>query len=213
MHWGISKKDSENFTKECYGYEDITLRLYFEIAEKGCLEKLAKIKNVKKVILQQAWENILKRNSKENNNFSYELYFTTAQNYTLLVNEYNLIKACLLKLMIRADKGVIQLLKDRGYVIKMSSETAYLKSLEEANTRSNNLLTKIMTRRKELDRLTKNEQTEQVTLAKAISSVNTALKWPAVNEDTTLALYNEYKKNVIKQNNNGRNRQAGFNQR
>lgn len=160
-------------------------------------------------ILEEVWESIVKVNAKENNNSLFDYYFTTAQSHTYLVNEYHLIKACLLKLMFRVDKAVIQLLKDRGYKISLESQDAYVRSIDAAQSRSNNLITKLMTKQKELERMSReNQSLDKVTFPKAIAGISAGIGF-AVGEDVSLATYNEYKK--IIHTKNGRNRQAGFN--
>lgn len=199
------------FIKECWDYDNILLKTYFEIAKTGDKSLLIKGKTpVPKNVLEDFWEALVKKSSKENNNFNFDYYFSTAQSHELLVNEYNLVKACILKLIVRDmrkleyDKPVVELLRNKGYKIDVSSKLAYLTCLENAQQRSNNLITKIITKQKELTRLGKSEG-PPTTFAQALASVSAGMGFE-INDGITLSLYNEYKKIIVKKN--GRNQQG-----
>lgn len=161
-----------------------------------------KIKN-----LNVLWEEIIRRNNEENGDFNFNNYFNTLKTYADLLNEYILVKACLLDLSIKVKADVVETLRELGYIIELSSIEEYKRTLQIVNAQSNNLVTKIITKRKELEAFHKNKG-KPVTFAQAMIGISAGLGYQ-VQRDITLAEYNEAKK-LIKQR-HGRNNKSGRN--
>lgn len=196
-------KVSLNTTEKFYTYNDIPLKLFMEIAESSNMGKLVKLEidrvNVSLNDLYTLWENILIRNSKENNSLEYLNYFQLMQRYAALNAEYNLIKACLTKLYLVVDNKLIALLESMGYVIDKSSNEAYEDSIQRAANLSNNLVTKIETKANQLRSYIKDGDNDSASFEEVRANISFMVGFN-VDRDLTLAEFNGYKK-LIKERN------------
>lgn len=135
----------------CYGYKDIPLKIFFEVVETGDLKLLCrKGVSVGEEVLENCWEDIVRQNSKENGNLNYDVYIEHLQIYTKLLAEYNLVKACLMRLSISYDKTAAEVLEGRGHKV---DRTDLPSSVDLINRRTNNLATKLATKRREIAEL------------------------------------------------------------
>src|SRR5690606_5244130 len=116
------------------------------------------------------WENIIKKNNEENGNFEFNNYLEAIRSYARLVNEYTIIKACITKLVyFKVDLNVVQTLEDFGYRVDLTKgKKGFDESLSAIASRSNNLITKILAKRKEIERYTTKKDGPPMTFAKAI---------------------------------------------
>lgn len=155
------------------------------------------------------WEQILKRNGEVNNDYSYNQFFIKSSEYARLLNDYQLIKALLIKLHFVVDDSYISFLKSKGYKIDTSSRQKYDDSLKLNLRRSENLLTKLTMKHNELSSgLKEKEKRDHVSLEQLLAHVSAGLGYE-IKDDITLARYNEYKKILIaKQKQHGRDNQA-----
>lgn len=171
--------------------------MYCDIARSGDYNLVAIKPGQKPEDCYLAWEEIVKRNSDVNGSFEYNTTFNLVQSYALLVNDYNMVKACLLKLYFKVDNETIEYLKTKGYHINTSGRVAYKESLENAMRNSDNLITKYTRKQKELFTMHEKEtEVKPVGFEELLAGLSAELKFP-IDESITLARFNEYKK-IIK---------------
>jgi hypothetical protein len=171
-----------------------------EISNGADLENLIIEGVVSDIILYNNWEDILRKNSKANNNLEFLNHFEAAQKYTMLLSLYTTIKACLMKLTICPDVNIIEYLRTEGYHIDGSSVKAYMESIIAASNLSENLATKIQTKEKEL-KLYKIESdvSGSIGFEEGLANLSFMIGF-SIPDDITLAKYNEYKRIIRKQN-------------
>lgn len=197
INWAHKILNRQANKKNFWGYDDITLKLYLDIANTGNLSLLAK----KRVFipirtLVTLWEGIVKRNAEENNNLTYDYYHTLEENYCLLLVDYVSIKATISKLVIRYDEDDYNFLIEKGYRLpKFSTGLEFAEVLERASKKCEDLITKIKMNRLELGKLEIEGDAQPKTLQRLLSMVDVDLPFE-LREDITLAKYNEYKKRV-----------------
>lgn len=161
--------------------------------------------------LEIKWEEIIRKNNEENGNFDFNNYFQALKKYASLVAEYTVVKACLLRMTIKAEVKTIETLREYGYIVDLNPDN-FNQSMQVINARSNNLLTKILSKQKELENFLKGSDSKArpITFAKAIMHLSSGLGF-SVGKDILLAEYNEAKK-IIKER-NGRDNKARLNKR
>src|SRR5687768_4565530 len=85
-------------------YDDITLKLYLEIAGSGEYKKLA-IKGKPDIKLcTQAWEEIVKRNNAASETADYGIFLDSYKALLTLLSDYNVIKGSLTVLLFQIDQ-------------------------------------------------------------------------------------------------------------
>lgn len=149
----------------------------------------------------EAWEEIVRRNAEENGSYEYQNYMDNLREYYRLIAEHTLVKASLLKLTYKVDPQLARYLTSRGYVIRLgkqkaSDSEAYANSIRSAISKSDNLVTKIKMKQKEMTSTTNLKG--QVKSFESVMGNLIALLGFEVSANITLARYNEYKK-FIKQ--------------
>jgi hypothetical protein len=155
-----------------------------------------------------AWENVLEKNSKVTGNYSYQTNLDSLRSLTAFLNEYITVKAILIKLQYVVDDEDIAWLNERGYVIETNGFTSYVNSLNSTNSKSNNLVTKIKSKQKELLRQVKEgaQESEYTSFQQVIANLSAKLQF-AVPETITLPAYNEYIRLIkLKEKHGGTNR-------
>jgi len=196
----FSKKTSRSITKErFYTYDNIKLRLYLQIAASGDYSQLITSGRADQTECYQAWEEIVKRNNEANNSYQFSAYFDSAQGYAKLIADYNTIKACLFCLLFEIDNDLISFLKEKGYHIDVesNSRTKYEESIHAAMRRSDNLITKIRMKQNELAMMADKGSGQNAGFEEIIANLSFMLGF-TVNDDITLARYNEYRKIIKK---------------
>lgn len=209
----ISRRNLLSGTKEdYYSYDTLPLKTFFDIiktGDNGLLVRKIKPKLKDFIGLDERWEAIIKRHNEESGNLEFNNYFSNLQVYTGLLTEYIIVKACVLKLSIPpVDVDVVALLNSKGYAIDLTTPKNFRKSLTSADIRSNNLVTKIMSKQNELDSYRKIDGGKPVTFSKAIANLSMGLGF-SVDRYLTLSEYNEFNQRIKERN--GRNKQTGFN--
>jgi hypothetical protein len=155
---------------------------------------------VSEQVLYNNWEDILRKNSKANNNLEFLNHFEAAQKYTMLMSLYTTVKACLMKLTICPDIEVIKYLRTEGYFIDGSSFEAYSRSVIAASNLSDNLATKIEAKEKELMLFkVDNDVSTGIGFEEGLASLSYMVGFN-IPDDVSLAKYNEYKRIIRKQN-------------
>lgn len=218
IYKGLSGKQSK--AVELYGYDDISLKLFLEIASTGAFERLVKKgKSSLEGCLEQ-WEKIIVRNSEENASFQYQSYMSLLEGYSLLLAQHTTVKLLLLKASIQVDQSVIQELNERGFKINVSPtesqwkeieaiqdkdvrflverkyrSLAYATSLENATRKSNVLVTKINMKHSELEKQRTDKKGGEESFVDVIAGLEVALgDGRNIPDDITLAKYNALKK-------------------
>lgn len=198
-------------------YENIKLSTYLDITNTGNFQLLCLSGQADPEECFIAWEAILKRNGEVNGDFTYSQFFNKVSTYSKLLNDYQIIKAMLLRLHFVIDENYISYLRSKGYKIDVESKEdtnrKYLNSLTVALRKCENILTKLTMRHNELISEGKNAGKKPVLLEELIANISVGIGYE-IKEDITLARYNEYKKIIVAKNKqHGRNKQAGYNKR
>lgn len=188
-----------------YSYEDILLRLFYDISSTGDFHRLIISGDATLQNCLEHWERIVKRNAEENDSFQYLSYFSLYQGYQLLHAQHTTIKLLLVRASIKFDESVNQELTQRGYPIDTSSNQAYAKSLEVATRKSNALVTKINMKRSEIENHLSDgkggKPKKQDTFEDLIASLELALgDGRNIPDDITLAKFNSLKKVAKRKN-------------
>jgi hypothetical protein len=186
-------------TTSFYHYDNIPLRLYFEVAESSDYERLQLSGEYDAEKALDVWEDIVKRNSEENGSHQYYAYINSHKGLNKLLNDYTMTKAMLIKLAFVVDKKLIERLNKMGYRISTKNSQEYEDSLVAAIRKSDNMVTKITMRQNELNTLFKAQEGNKSkrSFEQVIADLTVGLGF-IVNEDITLARYNEYRKIIQK---------------
>jgi len=151
--------------------------------------------------LLEEWEKIIEANSELTGQMEYSTYKELLIQYGQLLVEYNIDKGMLMNLLFNIDDEMIMELQNKGYIIDTSGRAAYAQSLSNALTRSNNLVTRIEMKVKELERFNNSSKMDQpVTYEQLIAQCSAALGF-SVPDNITLAAFNEYQR-ILKRRNN-----------
>lgn len=166
--------------------------------------------NASKEQCLDAWEKVMVSNEKAGNSNHLMNYRDLSQSYLQLIREHQLIKACILKLsIVHGDKECIETLRENGYFIDTKDKFAYFTTLTNSLSNSNNLITQIMMKRNELDKLSEADKKNKIEFEDMIAEVSFSLKFQ-LPTDITLAQYNAYVKSLNKRNTHGRrNKEVG----
>ena len=148
------------------------------------------------------WEKIVSKNYETNGEFDYVNYIDLQEGFAHLLNEYNVVKAQLLKLSFVVDENIIEELRGKGYRIDTSSKSKYIESLNSALHRSDNIISRIKIKKSEINSLIEDERTDdKPTFDSIVALVSMYLGFP-IPDDIGLARFNEYKKLIKKKVNN-----------
>lgn len=145
---------------------------------------------------QTSWDAIVQRNNEESGGLEYQNYFADLQAFSLLINEYILVKACLIKLSYKVDLELITFLKKKGYSINTKSTADYSESLNLAMRKSENLRNRFGLKQNELEETLKRQDGERLSFEQVMANLNFLIGFN-VDDNITLARYNEYRK-IIK---------------
>lgn len=183
-------------------YENITLKLYYEIASTGNHELLYISGKYKPEHAADAWEEIIKSNCKATNNRKYLILLDAYKKHSQYVNEQTFLKAAVIKLHFELDRELIkEIEKDFHFTINLKNSTKYAQSLKELDNRAKSYNTKISSQRILIERMQKEEESKAkgkgVNFQQSLVRVGTALSI-VIPQDVLLSTFNEYI-NVIKQ--------------
>ena len=216
----LSRKVYKPTSATFYGYDDVLLKMYFDIASNGDTSVLQKTGKPDSKKCNEVWEEIIRQNSKATSNKQYEKYLSTLRQHRLFIKEYTLIKAMLTKLSFVVDKECIDYLNIKGYRIKTTNSVEYAESLSEADKRVENLKTKATMKQNEIHEFFKVTEGEAKKssggLHKTLAIISFHLGYE-VKDDITLARYNEYnilvREKIKAQRNIGKGRKSKDNGR
>jgi hypothetical protein len=183
-----------------YTYDNIPLRLYFDIANTGDFIRLVKEGKSDNEQCLIAWEAIIKKQQEITGNNQYNAFFRLNKGYLLNLNDYTLIRACLILTGINnifPDYEYIKILKEKGYNIDTSTPETIIDSVNGGLQKCDGLITKATTKRKEIEMImNQNESKDKVGFESAIANLNYQLGFN-VDDNLTLSRFNEYQK-IIK---------------
>jgi hypothetical protein len=146
----------------------------------------------------EQWEEIVKRTGDATGEGGYRSYFEKLKSYAKLVNDFNQIKINLTVLYFQIDIDCLVYLRKKGYKINTSSNEKYLQSLNDAMHRSDNIISKILSKHKEIQKAVgeRKGSNKQMGFEEMMAHLKMNLEMQ-VSDDVTLARYNEYYK-IIK---------------
>ncbi len=199
----LGKKLSQRFktsTATFYTYEDITLKLYLEIAASLDFKRLVINGKARESELVEAWEFIIRKNYEVNGGFDYINYCDLIDGYNSLLSDYNYVRATLIQLMFVVDDNYIEELRNKGYRIDTTDSLKYAESISNALRRSENLITRMKMKSNEIsDMIGRDGGSKGATFEEIMAGLSLALKF-AVPEDIKLSRFNEYKKMISERN-------------
>lgn len=172
-----------------------------EIAATGRMDRLVISGKATADECLQAWEEIIRLNSRALGDYQYDSYFQLLKGYALLIAEYTIVKSSFISLALEIEWERIVEVRKRGYVVDTSNNEMYCKSIVAGLRRVDNLITKATMKRNELEKEFggNGKLVQPVTYQAVLASLNVSLGF-CVNENLTLSAFNEYKK-IIKEKN------------
>jgi hypothetical protein len=144
----------------------------------------------------EAWENLVRKQEKETGSNQFNTFLSLLKGYASLLNDHTVIRACLIHLMFApVDWEVIQTLSKKGYEIDTTDRNSVVQSCQAGLQRCENLVTKATMKQKELQRMFHGrEQKGEAQSFESVMAHLIAAMGFHINEDLTLARYNEYQK-------------------
>jgi len=209
MFW----RTSENSCATFWGYDDILLKLYIDIAKSGEFTKLIKCGAASSQDCLEIWENLIKRQEKETGSNQYNAYFQLLKGYALLMADHMTIRVSLIEIALSSkvvpdgkvgmiwvplyDVDDMLWLDRKGIKINTESHEKLIESVMIGLHKNENLVTKAEMKRKELERLFENRnEGESPGFIECIGRLNFQLGWSACDDKITLALFNQYQKEL-----------------
>lgn len=189
MFWETSVSSSVNL----YTYENILLKTYIAIADKGDLSLLIISGIPTNMRCLEAWENIIKTNERETGGNTFGSYFQLLKGYALLINDHVLIRSCLIHCAISPLKWeYLETLKDKGYTIDFNNIG---ESVNAGLQRCNNLITKAVMKKNEIERIMSARKSSSHSFSEILVNLNMNVGFP-VDENIKLSMYNAYNKSL-----------------
>jgi len=154
----------------------------------------------------EVWLQIIKDNAEATDNDHFTFYTKTFLKKSALAAKYLVEKSSLLMISIKIDESIINDLRLRGYKIDTSDNKKYLNSINAGLRRVSNLTTKIGLANSQMEEIiTLAKQVKRKSADEMLAEVSAELGF-AVDDNVTLARFNEYAKIVAKKNKpHGRN--------
>lgn len=183
---------------ECYKYGNILLRTYLEIAQGGDLKLLIISGKPSSETLIEAWEDIIKKNGKNNNGDQYDLYFGLLKGYAELIARHTIVSVQLEILFYKVDFKIIEEVRQAGYPIE-TTPANYASSLATARRKIKDLITKSEMKRKAIERLVGpvDKEANVISYEEIIGNLELSLDRTVMDSETlTLAKYNVLKRGI-----------------
>jgi len=172
----------------------VTLRTYLEVANTG---NYALLGNGTEEQRKKAWQDIIKESGKHSGDMHFDHHFDLVKNYGLLLADYTVIKSALSQLLLKPDQENVDYLRSRGYVIETVPIENYYVSIQNAITKSSNLISKLNSAFKDLTKGNEEEKdSAPANIGQLVASLNFALGGNYGTVGMLLSEYNEYKKIV-----------------
>ncbi len=150
-------------------------------------------------VLFEKWEELVRENYKLNGGFDYLNYCDVIEGYNHLIADYNVVKCTLIELMFFVDDNYIKELREKGYNIDTTDSLAYVKSINSAMHRSDNLITRMKMKANEIEGMIPKEGKKAATFEEIMAGLTVCLEFD-LPEDLKLARFNEYKKIINERN-------------
>jgi hypothetical protein len=151
------------------------LRTFILISSDGNLSRLVIKGSATPDQLAEAWEAIIKKNESVNGSYRFSDYLQLSQSYLLLISEHQRAQALLLKLTLVKDEEAIEELRELGYNI---NHKEYFESVANSLNAANNLITQILMKRNEMDKLTEQNKNQTVGFEDLLAEASFHLKFP-----------------------------------
>lgn len=168
--------------------------MFFKVSESGDLRHIV-IKGRSLNGAQEAWESIVAKSQQVSGDHEYQIVLDEYKGLAELVNEYNTVRVALSMLLYKVDYDLVALVGEYGIEIDTTSSESYKNSLYKAIKDSVNYQTLIQIQKKQLESEGKSTAPTKVTYEQLIAGLTMVLKFN-VPSDITLALYNEYTKQI-----------------
>jgi hypothetical protein len=183
-------------TESFYGYDTISLKLYFQVAKSGNLELIQITGKYNPEKCFEVWDEIIKRNAEESGSGKYNSFLDKSKSYNQLFADLQTIKGMLMYLCIRKNQEYIDYLGSRGYKIPTDKgEEAYMEAVYACMIKSDNIVTKLNSKQKEIVSITEEKPGKEETLAVMLVYLSYALGLSyTLKEDLLLAEYNAFQK-------------------
>lgn len=184
--------------------------MYIDIANSGDVSKLVKSGQIDTEKCLEAWEELIKRQEKEIGSNHLSSYISLLKAYLIYANDHEVIRATLILIYhinrqeIAKDGELVWVnlidwkyiiwLKSKGHVIDMTSFESMTQSVNAALHKNENLITKAVSKRKELEKMLEGKgDSKPLEFVDVMAQLNFA--WPnPVSDDISLAGYNSYQK-------------------
>lgn len=197
------KKTSQNITENCLCYEDIQLKLYLEIAKTGNYLLVAKNKHATEKQCIEAWEGIVQKNAEVNDSTVHNAYKDLEEEYAILLQKFQVIRAQILLLYCKVDLPTIAELKQERYTIDpYSGDEKYLEDLTNAMDKSQNMIGEVQRKYGEITELI-GSGAQDPSLAELLSPLRFFYGYH-IPLDILLMEYNDMKRYIREQKPNGR---------
>lgn len=149
-----------------------------------------------------AWELIVKENAEVNDSTLHTTYSDLKEEYAILLQQYQAIRARILLLYCTVDKEAIEFLRKQRYNIDTTSDEAYEKSLDQAISKSENIGGELQRKYNELVELMEGDSMDP-SLSELLSPLRYHFGYH-VPMEILLSEYNDMKKFLKENKSNGR---------
>ena len=173
-----------------------------DVSATGNVRLLIRSGNPTAAMCANQWENVVKANSISQGKQEYTVLLREYKAYNRLLRDYNGIKAHLTILCYSIQWESIQYVRSKGYKIDTTNSKTFAESLAVALNKSNNIISKLITKQNELVRMideNKKAAEHKETFETLMAALSFNLGY-AVADDITLSRYNEYLKIIEKKN-------------
>jgi hypothetical protein len=203
---------SSSITPVFFKYNTITLKLFLDIAQTNDYKKILVSGDASVDVCEEHWEKIVEQHNYHSGNYDHLNYLSHVLAYLNLFRKYNTVRENLTLLLLVIDMPAIEYLRKEGYSIVMNKgQEAYEKSIAAAFNKSNNLNSKLKQKMNQINTFNEaliasrrafNQNEEGTGFEERIATISYHLHF-AIDQDITLALYNQYVKKINKENSNG----------
>lgn len=186
--------------------------MYLEVARSGDFKKLIKSGSADDAKCLEAWEDIVRRQEKETGTNQYNSLLALNKGYLTYLNDHTNIRASLILVWLSNrqeidsrtgeliwvncfDWDTLLYLKNKGYAVDTTNYESVIESIKINLHRCENLITRAVSKRKELEKLLKGKEESGGVkgFEEVLAHLNFSLGFN-VDENITLARYNEYQK-------------------
>jgi len=206
----FSANKSKRITPTFFSYNNITLKLFLEIAETSDYKKLLISGEASAEDCAEQYEKIVEQHNYHNGNHDHLNYLSHLKSYRDLLLKFNTVRECILYLTRAIDHDIIAWLKTQGYPIDISCQSKFEKTFAAALNKSNNINSKLKQKWNQIQNFNQALMERQQAYNGAAGGIEERLATLSFNlgfsvdENITLARYNEYVKIINKQHGSGK---------